>query len=254
MANIVDNELNDKMDNDLNRMMKESSNAKNEETINEEETNEEEARGDGLNKIELQKADEKEKEDVNDDKGTITLKKSVDVEDSDNDKINLEKSSERTDLSELTLSEGSSLSKKDLSSLKEVGEQEGLTLKQAKATLDFVEKHMVNVKDKEKNDRNKLMAQWDKQVYNDPDLGRGNIKETERLAQMAINKLLPMELQKIIVDDGYYRNPDVLRFLKQLGQSTISDSYISEARISAQPKEYTLEQGNQEMRELLAQY
>lgn len=139
----------------------------------------------------------------------------------------IKKTVEKVDYSSITLKEGSKLTGDDLNNLKSVADKIGLTAEQAKGALNYAETVIESREVTVAKEKEAKIAEWSKQVLEDPEIGRHNYNETKELAEKAYDKYVPLELQDAISDLGLDRNVNVLRFLKNLGQMTKDDSYVS---------------------------
>lgn len=66
--------------------------------------------------------------------------------------------------------------------------------------------------------------EWVKTVSADPDLGGAKLTETQKQAQLAIDKFMPQPLRDMLRESGLGDHPEVIRFLRNVGATLKEDS------------------------------
>ncbi len=135
---------------------------------------------------------------------------------------------------ELSLSEGSFLSKELLGSVITFAQDNKLTMDQAKTMLSTSEKIASDtrsnltedVKKQLLNDREKEIEGWATTTKNDPTLGGDNFNRSVELSKRTLSTFGSDSFVKMLNETGVGNHPEVVRFLSSIGSLLEDDKLV----------------------------
>lgn len=99
----------------------------------------------------------------------------------------------------------------------------GLTQEQAQKLTDVYAAQVQAGSQKQIDDFNQLMTDWQTQTKNDSEIGGDKFDENVKVAQAAINKYGTPELKQLLEQQGVGNHPEVVRFMVRVGNTLKED-------------------------------
>ena len=99
----------------------------------------------------------------------------------------------------------------------------GLTQEQAQKLVDFQAGQVQAGSERQNDDFNQMMGQWQKDSQNDSEFGGDNFDENIAIAQSAVDKFGTPELKQLLSDHGVGNHPEMIRFMVKVGKLTQED-------------------------------
>jgi hypothetical protein len=97
----------------------------------------------------------------------------------------------------------------------------GISRDQAQKMVPLVAKVQERLYEQQSNEFADVVADWSRKTANDPQIGRGNLKETQRLAGVALDAAGARkdgEARDLLERSGLNNHPAILRMLRFFGQ------------------------------------
>lgn len=124
----------------------------------------------------------------------------------------------------LELPKDSKLHATDADAVLAYAREHGLSEEHAKAVLNHRNDAVAKHEARQKANTEAKAAEWVKTVSEDPDLGGAKLVETQRQAQLAIDKFMPQPLRDMLRETKLGDHPEVVRFLRNVGATLKEDS------------------------------
>lgn len=135
-----------------------------------------------------------------------------------------EGSDESTDTyADFTLPEGMEIDETALAEAAPLFKEAGLDQANAQKFIDLYAKMVQAGSEKQVNDFNQLMNDWQTASKNDKDFGGDKFEQSVAVAKSAINKYGTPELSQLLEDHGVGNHPEVIRFMVKVGQTLQED-------------------------------
>lgn len=119
-----------------------------------------------------------------------------------------------------------------LVAFKDVAKKHGLDTKAAQGVLDDMAPAIVQ---RFQEATAKQIADWSKQVANDPEIGGNNLPETKRLAGVFMDKFADAPLREWL-NQGAGNNPHLVKMMRKAGSHFVQDTVVTGAPPKAAPK------------------
>lgn len=124
---------------------------------------------------------------------------------------------------ELTLPEESKLNEAVLESVAKVAKEGKLSNEQAALLVNQREAGFQEAQKAAQETWESIRTEWAETAKKDAEIGGDNWAETERLAQLPIEKFMSDDMREFMKDTGYNNHPEVIRFLRKIGEAMAED-------------------------------
>lgn len=175
------------------------------------------------------------KEEVEPEKTTLVSEDPIEdeVTDAEEDKSKEESKTPKSDKEEdgeivydLALSEESLLDKSVLEEVKTFAKENKLSSDAAKSMLEREENAVSNFVANHEEALDLQIDTWRNEVESDKEMGGENFSKTKVNAKKAVERFGGDAFTKILNETGYGNNPDVVRFLSNIGELMSSDTLV----------------------------
>lgn len=124
---------------------------------------------------------------------------------------------------DFTMPEGMQVDEAALTEALPVFKELELTQDQAQKLVDLQAAQVKASSEKQTNDFNQLMTDWQESAKTDSEYGGDKFDENIKVAQSAINKYGTPELKQLLEEQGVGNHPEVIRFMVRVGKTLKED-------------------------------
>lgn len=124
---------------------------------------------------------------------------------------------------DFTLPEGMALDEAAMIEANPLFKELGLSQEKAQKVIDLYAKQVQASSQKQVDDFNQLMSDWQTQSKTDKEFGGDKYDENVKIARSAVNKYGTPELKQLLEDHGVGNHPEVIRFMVRVGHTLKED-------------------------------
>lgn len=136
---------------------------------------------------------------------------------------------------DLKLPENTTLTKEYVDKVASFAKENGLTPAQAQKVLERDHAYFAETQKSAKENFEKQIGDWEKQVQEDKTLGGDNFAANMEFAKRGFEKFSTPELKKILNQSGYGSHPEVVRMFFAIGKAMSDDSFHKGGGTKAEP-------------------
>ena len=125
---------------------------------------------------------------------------------------------------EFTMPEGVEVDSEMLETASAMFKEDGLSQEQSQKYVDMMAAKVQSITNGQVEAFNQQVSEWAEQSKNDKEFGGDKFDQSVATARRAIDKFGTPELNKLLNDHGVGSHPEVIRFMKRVGDLTTEDN------------------------------
>ena len=146
---------------------------------------------------------------------------------------------------DFTLPEGFTADEEALAEVTPLLRELNVPMDKAQALLDLHSKEQQRIEDAKRAAQAEVIRGWGEELKKDPEIGGARLSENLSYANRLLKAHGTPELNRLLVETGMDRQPDMVRFLVKAGKALSEDRFVGNGKGGAVPQ--TLEELGQVM-------
>lgn len=146
---------------------------------------------------------------------------------------------------DFTLPEGFTADEEALAEVTPLLRELNVPMDKAQALLDLHFKEQQRIEDAKRAAQTEVIRGWGEELKKDPEIGGARLSENLSYANRLLKAHGTPELNRLLVETGMDRQPDMVRFLVKAGKALSEDRFVGNGKGGAVPQ--TLEELGQVM-------